>query len=199
MSRPRSGVKIGAMLAVRFVLVLLCACSSGGCYVVSLHGLADDASTVADEQIAGHWVNPDDGVDVLITQDEWRTYAVAVRDTTGEQQFTARITDVNGRRYFDLTVRAGAELKAALLPVHLLGRFSTKDDTLVVELLAYDWVRGRFDRGSLIVPAVVDERDAVVLTAKRARLREWLAANAASTALFEEAMVLSRAPSAGSR
>ncbi|MGE3842449.1 MAG: hypothetical protein AB7I50_12760 [Vicinamibacterales bacterium] len=187
------------MSAVRLLFVLLCAWVSSGCYVVSLHGLADDASTVADEQIVGHWENADDGVDVLITADEWRTYAVVVRDTTGEQQFTARVTEIGHRRYLDLTVRAGAELKAALLPVHLLGRFSTKNDTLVVELLAYDWVRGRFDRGSLILPAVLDERDAIVLTAKRSRLREWLAANATSSALFEEAMVLSRAPSAGSR
>lgn len=187
------------MRAARLLVVLVCAWLSGGCYVVSLHGLADDASTVTDDQVAGHWYSADDDVEITIAPDEWRTYSITVHDGSGDQLFTGRVTELAGRKFFDLTVHAGNELEAALLPVHLIGRFGMKDDTLVVELLAYDWFRGRFDRGSLVVPAVLDERDAVLLTAKRSKLREWVAANATSPGAFEEAMVLSRNPPSGSR
>ncbi len=173
-------------------IVLLCACLSGGCYVASLQGLADETSTVSDDTLVGRWYSVDDDVEVTIAPDEWRTYSVVMRDAAGERKFTARVTTIASRQFFDLTVQNGLESMPALLPVHLIGRFTTKDDALVVELLTYDWFRGRLERGSLTVPAVLDERDTVLVTASRQKLREWLTANATASALFEEAMVLSK-------
>lgn len=182
------------MRAVGLLVVLACACVNAGCYVVSLQGLADDSSTVALDQIVGRWHSADDEVELTIAPDQWRTYSVVMRDGSGEQTFTGRITDVARSKLFDLTVSLGQESRVALLPVHIIGRLTVKEDTLVVELLVYDWFRGRLGRGSLTLPAVMDERDAVLLTAGRAKLRGWLAANAASPALFEEALVLARKP-----
>jgi hypothetical protein len=99
------------------------------------------------------------------------------------QRFTGRLTDVGRSRMFDLTLPAGAEPAPALVPVHILGRLVRRDETLVVELLDYDWFRTRARPGAIALPLLLDERETVLITASRERLRRWLGANA-SAALF---------------
>lgn len=181
------------MRAIRILLVLLSACLTTGCYVVSVSGLADTASSAFDESLLGQWKSAEDGVELVIARDEWRSYAVTMRDRSGEQRFTARLVTIGNSRYVDLTIQNGLETNPAVLPVHIVGRVSQKDDTLEVELLDYDWFRGRHSRGSLTTPAVVDERDTILLTGTRSQLRKWLAANASSSRIFAEALVLTRA------
>lgn len=180
------------MRALRVLLVVLSACATTGCYVVSVSGLADTASSTFDESLLGHWTSREDDVDLLVERDEWRTYAITMRDRTGEQHFTGRLAVIGGARYVDLTIQHGTEASPALLPVHIIGRVTHHESTLRIDLLDYDWFRGRVSRGSLTTPAVLDERDSLLLTAPRAQLRRWLAANAATPALFAEVLVLTR-------
>lgn len=180
------------MRALRILLVLLSACATTGCYVVSVSGLADTASSTVDERLLGRWKSAEDEVELVIARDEWRSYAVTMRDRTGEQRFTARLHTIGEVEYFDLTIQNGTETNPALLPIHILGRVKHEDTTLQVELLDYDWFRGRMARGSLTTPAVVDERDTILLTGTRTQLRRWLAANGAAPKFFAEALVLRR-------
>ena len=180
------------MRALRVLLVLLSVCSSSGCYVVSLTGLADTSSAALDESLLGKWRSADDEMELELARDEWRTYDVTLKDHTGEQRFTARLATVGNTRFIDLTVRTGIEPGAALLPVHIIGRLTIKDDELSVALLDYDWFRGRLSRGSLRLPAVIDEREAVVITARQPQFRQWLTTNAATAAMFDDAMVFTR-------
>jgi hypothetical protein len=182
------------MRALRVLFVLVSAWTAAGCYVVSLSGLADAASTEFDERLVGRWTSADDEVELVVAADEWRTYAVTMRDRTGDQRFTARLATLGDQRLFDLTIHVGTETNPALLPVHIIGRVHVHEDEMRVQLLDYDWFRGRLTRGSLTTPATLDERDTVLLTAPRTRFRQWLTANAGSPSVFADVLVLVRDP-----
>jgi hypothetical protein len=181
------------MRVLRLLIVLACASVTSGCYVVSVAGLGDAAATF-DESLLGRWRNVEDDVDLVLERDEWSTYGVTLRDRTGSQRFTGRLATIGGARYFDLTIHAGTDPGPALLPVHIIGRITLRDGSLLVELLDYDWFRGRLKRGSLTIPALLDARDTVLIAASRAQLARWLSAHASSPALFSEAMTLAREP-----
>lgn len=183
------------MRLLRALLVVACTVSVSGCYVVTLRGLADTASAEFDESLLGRWDSVEDEIHVLLERDEWHTYAVTWRDRSGEQRFTGRLVTLGGRQFFDVTLHGGTELGPAALPVHVPVRLTRQDTAIVVETLAYDWFRGRVDRGSLVgLTAVLDERETVIVTASDAAWRKWLAGHAGSPMVFEEAMVLTRSP-----
>jgi hypothetical protein len=177
---------------LRVLLVLLVAWSTAGCYVASVAGLADSFAPVFDEALVGRWRSAEDDIGLELARDEWRTYAVTLNDRTGEQRFTGRLVAVAGVHLFDLTIHAGTESDPVLLPVHIIGRVAVSDGTLVVELLDYEWFRNRMKRGGLTLPVAVDDRETVLITASRDRLRRWFTANAGTPGLFSEIFTLQR-------
>jgi hypothetical protein len=180
------------MRALRVLLVLVCACSAAGCYVASLTSLSDAASTTFDEALLGRWNNAEDDSHLELTRDEWSTYAVLYRDSMGEQRWTGRLTPIGTKRFFDITMAAGNESSPVLLPVHIIGRVALQDDRLDVEILSYEWFRGRLRRGTLTTTAVLDDRETILLTAPRDRLRRWLEVNAGVGPLFADAMTFTK-------
>jgi hypothetical protein len=180
------------MPVLRVSLVLLCAWASAGCYVASLHGLADTSTSVIDERLLGHWGAADEGIVLEIARDEWRSYALTLTSATGEQRFTGRVFTVGDAQFFDLTIRSGTDVDVGVMPVHLLGRIRLTGETLAVDLLDHAWFSGRIGRGSLTTPAVRDDRDTILLTAPRQPLLRFLLAHASSAAMFDEVLTLTR-------
>jgi hypothetical protein len=180
------------MRFLKLLLLFAATCSASGCYVVSVTGLADTSSSVFDETLLGRWRNAEDELEVSIERAEWRSYDVKLRDRTGEQRFTARLTLIGETQFFDLAPHAGTDPGVSLLPVHILGRVAQRDGALAVDLLDYDWFTGRLARGSLTTSALLDDREVLLLTAGRPQLRRWLAAHVASPAMFTEFTTLTR-------
>jgi hypothetical protein len=158
-----------------------------------MSGVTDESTTVFDDGLVGTWRDPEDGVRIVLAPEGWKTYGVAVAEGERRQRFTGRLTDVGSSRLFELTIPAGSEPDPALVPVHILGRLVRRDDTLVVELLDHDWFRARVRSGAKSLPLILDERETVLVTASRAQLRRWLAANA-SAPMFSVPRTLMRAP-----
>lgn len=173
------------MRGLHLLVVVIAAWLASGCYVVSVHGIADPAAVVFDEALLGQWKNAEgdqDPEELLVERDEWRTYAVTVKDRRAEpQRFTVRLVKIGQLQYFDATIHGGTEPGPALLPVHVVGRVAIRDGRLEVETPDYDWFSARLNRGSLTVAAVLTERDTILITATPARVRRWLAANAAAS------------------
>jgi hypothetical protein len=174
------------------VLVLVAASGTAGCYVATIAGLAESASAGFEEALLGTWESDEDDIELVLTRDEWQSYGVAFRDRAGEQRFTGRLTNIAGMQMFELTLHTGLETSPVLLPVHIVGRLTLKADTLVVELLDYDFFRERIGRASFKLPAVLDDRETVIVTASRTQFRRWLETNAAGAGLFSELATLTR-------
>lgn len=176
------------MRALHLLAVVAAAWLTSGCYVLSVHGIADPAAVVFDEALLGQWKSAEgdgDAQELLIERDEWRTYAVTLRDRGGEaQHFTVRLVKIGPAQFFDATIHGGTDPGPVLLPVHVFGRVAVRDGRLEVETPDYDWFNGRLTRGSLTIPALRTERDAILVTAAPRQVRQWLAANAASP-MFE--------------
>lgn len=176
------------MRGLHLLVVVAAAWLSSGCYVVSVHGIADPEANVFDEALLGQWKSAEgdqDPLELLIERDEWRTYVVTLKDRGGEaQRFTVRLVKIGAAQFFDATIHGGTEPGPAVLPVHIFGRVSVRDGRLELETPDYDWFSGRLDRGGLTVTALRTERDTILITAAPKQLRRWLAANAAAP-MFE--------------
>jgi hypothetical protein len=180
------------MRVLRLLLVLICASAASGCYVVSLSGLGEATPQEVDESLLGHWRSAEDEVEVEIARDEWRTFSVTLRGRGDDQRFTGRLSPIGGARVFDLTIHVGTESGPALIPVHVIGRLTRQEDSLVVELPDYEWFSTRHAKGTLGTPAVLDDRETLLLTAPRAQLRRWLAGRMTTPGMFTELMTLTR-------
>lgn len=176
------------MRGLHLLAIVAAAWLTSGCYVVSVHGIADPSAVVFDDALLGQWKNADgdqDPQELLVERDEWRTYAVTLTDRSGEpQRFTVRLVKIGQAQYFDATIHGGTEPGPALLPVHIFGRVAVREGRLELGTPDYDWFSGRLERGGLTIPALRTERDTVLVSAAPRQLRRWLAANAAAP-MFE--------------
>ena len=96
--------------------------------------------------------------------------------------------------YLDIAPLDGTDLPALTLPVHAVYRLDLKGDELSMSDLNFEVLEKRVREGTATLPAVIDARKNVVITASTADLRRWLTAHAADEGLFDPPTTLTRVP-----
>jgi hypothetical protein len=165
--------------------------SSPGCIVVTLHPAYDDASIGFDEGLVGAWRSEDDDATVTFERGEWRSYRVTIvtpRDTT---TLSAHLTRVGATDVLDVMPVTGIDVATLSIAVHGLFRVTREGDALTVSPIDYEAARQALP-DHIGIPAVLDERQNVVITAGTAALRRWLAPRAGGESPFGAGPTLRR-------
>jgi hypothetical protein len=180
--------------AVR-TLAIAAACtlllSSTGCIVVALHPAYDDASIGFDEGLLGTWRSEDDDTTVTFERGEWRSYRVTIATPRYSTTLSAHLTRVGATDVLDVMPVTGIDLATLSIAVHGIVRVVRDGDALTVSPIDYEAAR-RAVPGKIGIPAVLDERQNVVVTAQTADIRKWLAARAGGDSLFGAGATLRR-------
>jgi hypothetical protein len=197
---PPAAAYTAAVRVPRLVAVLLLAGLSTSCLVVSLHPVYDPETIAFDPALLGQWVADEDAVSVTFDRAEWHSYHLTLAE--GDKppaRLSVRMTRVGETLLLDVTPLDGTDIGPLQLAVHAIYRVSLEGDTLSVWPLNYDSLFDRVRAGTADVPAVIDPRTNVVMTATTAELRRWLAAHLTDEGLFGAPVTMHRkgAPPAG--
>jgi hypothetical protein len=172
--------------AVR-ILALSAACtlllSAPGCIVVTLHPVYDDGTIEFDDGLVGTWKSDEDDTTVRIERGEWRSYRLTVQTPRDSTSLSAHLTRVGDQQLLDVMPVTGIDLATLSIAVHGVFRVSRDGDALAVSPIDYEAARHALP-GGLGIPAVMDGRQNVVITAGTPDVRRWLAKRSAGDGLF---------------
>ena len=187
------------MRVVRVAAVLLLALVGPACLVVSLHPVYEPETIAFEPALLGEWVADEDPVVLTFERAEWHSYHVVYADADKTPvRLSVRLTRVADMLLLDLTPLDGADIGLLQLPVHAVYRATIEDGTLSLAPLNYDWLFDRVREGTAGLPAAIDARTNVIVTAPTAELRKWIAAHAADDGLFAAPVMLHRKTAAAS-
>lgn len=187
------------LLAAVFVLA--------GCWPQSLHPLYDtEDQLVFDPAIEGVWQQDETQYEFRRREDEDdKGYTLTVSSGEHEPtQFVARLVELGGRRFLDVTPVFGQEGVPAhyamtTLPTHTIARATLADGVLQLALMDLQGIEARLqEQPDLIAherPAVVGvegEANLLMLTAPTPALRAFVASVADDEALFKIKLDLQR-------
>lgn len=176
-----------ALLAAACLLAL----SSSGCIVVSLHPAYDDSTIQFDDGLVGSWKSDDEDTTVQFEAGEWHSYRVTLTTAKSSATLSGHLTKVGAMDVLDLMPATGVDLATLSIAVHVIVRIHRDGDALTASAMDYEAARRGVPK-PFGIPAVMDERQNVVITASTADLRRALAAQAPSSALFGAASTLRR-------
>jgi hypothetical protein len=161
---------------VKAIAAVAAAALSGGCIVVSLQPVYNDAAIVFEEGLIGQWENVDDRTSATIDRAEWRAYKIIYIERSSTIQFQGNLTRIGDTLFFDLTQARGVDEGPYLIPVHGVYRVELEGDKLCASALDYEWfTRAMTLKKPGLPTAALDGRRNVTLAAPTTRLREWLA------------------------
>jgi hypothetical protein len=158
---------------------------------VTLHPAYDDASIEFDEGLVGTWRSEDEDATVRIERAEWRSYRIALETPRYSTTLSAHLTRIGDAPLLDVMPETGVDLSTLTIAVHGLFRIARDGDALSVTPLDYEAAR-RALPGGLGIPAVLDERQNVVITGATSDLRRWLAPHGRGQSFFGAGSVLRR-------
>jgi len=181
--------------AVR-ILAAAAACTvlltTPGCMVVTLHPAYDDASIEFDDRLVGTWTSDDDDTTVRFERGEWRSYRVTVETPRYSTSLSAHLTRVGEVRVLDVMPVTGVDLATLTIAVHGLFRLARDGDMLTVAPIDYEAARDALPKKAFGIPAVMDDRQNVVITASTPEVRRWLQRTGPGEAPFGAASTLRR-------
>ena len=181
------------MRVLRFVAALLLALTSSACLVVSLHPVYEPETIAFEPVLLGEWTADEDPVSVTFERAEWHSYHLSYREgDKAPTRLSVRLTKVGETLLLDLTPLDGTDIGVLQLPVHGICRVSLDAETLTLAGLNYDTLFERVRAGPAGLPASLDERKNVVITASTAELRRWLGTHIAEEDLFAAPVTLHR-------
>jgi hypothetical protein len=154
---------------------LVAALASSGCLVLALHPAYDDAGLTWDPALVGTWYDGEDRVTVTIERGEWRSYRITYEHPIEKGALTGYLTSVGDTYFLDLSPVRGQDYGSFLLPVHALLRIQREPNKITVQALDYDRFATAAKQGGLVgLPATLDQKQNVVITASTSALRQWL-------------------------
>jgi hypothetical protein len=180
-----------AVRAQTLAVACAVALSSCGCMVVSLHPAYDDASIQYDEGLIGAWKSDDEDTTVQVAAGEWRSYHVTLATPLDTTTLTAHLTRIDGMDVLDLMPATGVDLTTLSIAVHVIVRLKRDGDVLSVSVIDYESARRAIPK-PFGLPAVIDERQNVVITAGTEALRRELAREVPGRSIFGPASTLHR-------
>ena len=161
---------------------------------MSLQPVYEPDTIAFDPALVGTWAMGDDGLTVTFERGEWHSYHLTLEQRDDKTRLSARLTRVGESTYLDIAPLDGTDLPALALPVHAVYRLDLKGDELSLSDLNFEVLEKRVREGTATLPAVIDARKNVVITASTADLRRWLTAHAADEGLFDPPTTLTRVP-----
>jgi hypothetical protein len=180
--------------ASRLLAAVLVVVASQACLVVSLQPVYEPDTIAFDPALVGTWAMGDDGLTVTFARGEWHSYHMTLEQRDDRTRLSARLTRVGDLTYLDISPLDGTDLPALALPVHAVYRVDLKGDELSLSDLNFEVLERRVREGTSTLPAVIDARKNVVITASTADLRRWLAAHAAEEGFFDPPASFTRVP-----
>jgi hypothetical protein len=177
--------------ALTLAVACAVALSSSGCMVVSLHPANDDATILYDDGLIGRWKSDDEETTVQVAAGEWRSYRVTLATPRYTTTLSAHLTRIGGEDLLDLMPATGVDLTTLSIAVHVVVRLKRDGDVLSVSAMDYESARRAIPK-PFGLPAVMDERQNVVITAGTAELRRELARDAPGTSIFGPGSTLRR-------
>jgi hypothetical protein len=157
-------------------LVFLLPFAAAGCLVGSLHPVYDDDSIVFEESLVGRWENKESEITVVVGRGEWRSYQVAYTDRFGTTRFTGHLSRVGTARFLNIRPEDGLERPAFLVVTNGVLQVEAEPTRVRVREPEYGAVLARLNAGKLALDAATDVKQNVIITARTAKLRTWLAA-----------------------
>lgn len=182
------------MRAWRLLTAALVIAASQACLVVSLQPVYEPDTIAFDPALVGTWTMGDDGLTVTFERGEWHSYHLTLEQRDDRTRVSARLTRVGELTYLDIAPLDGTDLPALALPVHAVYRVELKEDELSLSDLNFEVLERRVREGTSTLPAVIDARKNVVITAGTMELRRWLAAHATEEGLFDPPTTFTRVP-----
>lgn len=191
---PRRAALLVGVLAATFLL--------SGCFVLSVHPLHDEETTVFDPGLVGVWGDPGDpdGETWQFSEGNAGGYHLIIRENDslrirpGEDGlFAVHLADLGGDRFMDLYPEEPEGVsdfyKSHIVPGHSFWTIERRGDDLVLGMFSQDAIEDLVvaDGGGL---ATVAREDVTVLTASTERLQAVLAAHRAD--LFPDTETLRR-------
>ncbi|HEX7087298.1 MAG TPA: hypothetical protein VF198_13110 [Vicinamibacterales bacterium] len=164
------------MRAFRAALAALLACLSAGCLVAALHPVYDPRLIAFDPSLLGSWspIEAPEGRTLTFERGEWHSYHVEYVDGEQRVRASARLTRVGRDLLLDVSPLDGVDLPPLTLPIHAIYRVAIEAEQLRLSELDYDTLAGQVRAGMSPIPASLDARGNVVLTATTQELRRWL-------------------------
>jgi hypothetical protein len=178
---------VRALLAALSVLAL----SSSGCIVVSLHPASDDSSIQFDGGLVGSWKSEDEETTVQVEAAEWRSYKVTMATPKSTVTLSGHLTKIGSMDVLDLMPATGIDLATLSIAVHVIVRVHREGDVLTASAMDYEAARRAMPR-PFGIPAVMDDRENVVITASTAQLRRLLSRETPGMDVFGAASILRR-------
>ncbi len=180
-------------MRARLALLLVVACLSPGCLVISLQPAYEDTSLEVDETLPGTWQASEQGWTVAVERGEWKSYRVAFTARNTSYTFVAYLTKIGDAVFVDLTPANALEEAPLIVPTHGVCRLQHDGDRLTVAPLDYDWFTAAVRAKTLMrVDTAFDVRQNLILTSKTAALRAWLLAHLKSADAFREPITFNR-------
>jgi hypothetical protein len=179
----------------RFTLLglLVAACCSSGCLVLTLQPLYDQASLVVDAGLTGTWQAREQPATVVFEAGEWKSYRVTYTARSTTYSFVAYLTTIGDATFVDVTPLHGVEEVPLLIPVHGFARLRRDGDTLTIAAPDYDWFTAAM-RGKRLghLAAALDARQNAIVTSRTDEVRGWVLAQAKIPEAFREPIEFTR-------
>ena len=152
------------------------ACLSAGCLVAALHPVYEPRTIAFDPSLLGTWipVEAPEGRTLTFERGEWHSYHVEYADGGRRVRASARMTRVGRDLLLDVSPLDGTDLPPLTVPIHTIHRVTIEAETIGLAELDYDALAAQVRAGKAPVPAALDARGNVVLTAGTVGLRRWL-------------------------
>jgi hypothetical protein len=178
------------------VLLLVLACLSAGCLVLSVNPAYDDSSIGWDPSLVGNWVDADDNTTLQIERSEWKSYRIHYVHPSENGDLTGYLTFVGDDRYLDVMPARGQDRGSFLIPVHVVLRVRVDGDRLELTALSYDWFveRLRAARPIAGLSVALDQKQNVLMLSPVDRLRDWLRVQSADSPAFGAPATFTRKP-----
>jgi hypothetical protein len=160
---------------LRLALIAVLAVLSSGCLVLSFHPLYETDALAFDDRLLGTWESEETSSVAVVEAGEWRSYRIKYTDRAGTTSLKGYLTDLGGTRFLDVTPSYGLEQSLLFAPLHGFCRIELSGARLLATPIDYDWaLRSIDEKGLAGLPAMLDERQNVVITATGKAFREWM-------------------------
>ena len=176
------------------LLLLVLACLSSGCLVITLQPVYDDTALEVDETLAGTWQASEPPSTVVVERGEWKSYRVTYTARNTSYAFVAYLTRIGDGLFLDLTPAGALEAGPLIVPVHGVCRLQHDGDRLAVAPFDYDWFTAALRAKTLArLETAFDARQNLILTSKTPALRAWILAHQKTADVYREPITFTRA------
>jgi hypothetical protein len=205
---PRE-VRVPDFKRCRFcLLAVLLVASAGlitGCYITSVHALADTKDRQFDPAVIGTWISGHDTLEIAGDAADNLEFIIkegpgAFSDSSRSGTLDLLLTSIGGMKYMDIrpsdviTQRSPILEQMLLVPMHSFMHYRVDADTLSMQYLNYTEFNKLFESGKLerVQGEKVAESGPILLTSTTSSLRKFFDKHGKDEGLFADPMTYVR-------